>query len=100
VICLLEVSHHSHWSGFDRYLPGAASRPTETSNDISVATPLEGELASALVGLEASGTTVVVLNVVNSTRVTRLNSGDLLDGSGNGKAANQSDESSSELHDC
>jgi hypothetical protein len=88
------------WELRDSILPGTASRPTKTGNDISAAAPLEGELAGAQVVLEASGTTVVVLNVVDSTRVTLLNGGNLLDGSGKGKAANQSDQSSSELHDC
>lgn len=80
-------------------IPGAASFPAETSNDVSAAVPLEGELSSAQVGLEASGLAVVVLNVVDSARVTLLDGSRLLDGGSHGEAANQSDQSSSELHD-
>lgn len=80
-------------------IPGATGLPAETSNDVSAAVPLKGEFAVAQVGLEASGLAVVVLNVVDSAGVTLLDGGRLLDGSGHGEAANQSDESSSELHD-
>jgi len=54
--------------------------------------------------LVTSSTTVVVLVVVDSTRVALLDGkrlGSILDGSGDStKAANQSDESSRELHVC
>jgi hypothetical protein len=86
------------------HIPGAASVPTDTCNDIGVATPVQGEGTSVQVVLEPSGGAVVVLNVVHSTRST-LGKGDvlgsLLNGSGHGtKAANQSDQSRSELHVC
>ena len=83
---------------------GRTSLPAKTSNDIGAPVPLQGVLSSAEVGLVASGSTVVVLVVVDSTRVT-LGDGDglggILNGSGDStKAANQSDEGSSELHVC
>lgn len=85
-------------------LPGAASAPTKTSDNVSAAVPLQRESTGIEVVLEASGGTVVVLNIVHATGST-LGEGDwlgsLLNGSGNGtKAANQSDQSSSELHVC
>ena len=95
----MTVSHCKDQFGSEDIIPGAASGPAKTGNDVSAAVPLQRELASAQAGLEASGTTVVVLNVVDSTRVTLLDGSGLLNGSGHGEAANQSDQSSSELHD-
>jgi hypothetical protein len=82
---------------------GRTSLPAKTSNDISAAVPLQGELASAKVGLVAGSATVVVLVVVDAARVALLDGDGLgssiLDGSSDStKAANQSDESSGELH--
>jgi hypothetical protein len=83
---------------------GGTSLPTEAGNDIGAAVPLQRVLASAEVGLVASGSTVVVLVVVDSTRVALLDGeglGSILDGSSEStKAANQSDESGGELHVC
>jgi hypothetical protein len=83
---------------------GGTGLPAEAGNDIGAAVPLQGVLASAEVRLVASGSTVVVLVVVDSTRVALLDGeglGSILDGSSEStKAANQSDESSRELHVC
>lgn len=85
-------------------IPGAASAPAKTGNNVSAAVPLQRESTGVEVVLEASSGTVVVLNVVHATGST-LSEGDwlgsLLNGSGNGtEAADQSDQSSSELHLC
>ena len=85
-------------------LSGRTSLPAKTNDDIDAAVPLDGELAGAKVGLVAARGAVVVLVVVDATRVALLDGhglGDILDGSGDStKAANQSDESSGELHVC
>jgi hypothetical protein len=85
-------------------LPGRTGLPAKTDDDIDAAVPLHGELAGAKVGLVAASGTVVVLVVVDATWVALLDGhglGDILDGSGDStKAANQSDESSRELHVC
>lgn len=83
---------------------GRTSLPAEAGNDVGAAVPLQGVLAGAEVGLVTSSSAVVVLVVVDSTRVALLDGeglGGILDGSGDStKAANQSDESSGELHVC
>jgi hypothetical protein len=85
-------------------LSGRTGLPAETHDDIDAAVPLHGELAGAKVGLVAASGAVVVLVVVDATWVALLDGhglGDILDGSGDStKAANQSDESSRELHVC
>lgn len=83
---------------------GRTGLPAEAGNDVGAAVPLQGVLAGAEVGLVTSSSAVVVLVVVDSTRVALLDGeglGGILDGSGDStKAANQSDESSGELHVC
>ena len=83
---------------------GRTGLPAEAGNDVGAAVPLHGELASAKAGLEPSGAAVVVLGVVDSAGVALLDGhglGGTLDGGGDStKAANQSDESSGELHVC
>lgn len=82
-------------------VPGRAGLPAETSNNVSVAAPVEAELARVQVGLESSSTTIVVLDIVEatSTLVESHRLGNLLHrGSQSTEAANQSDESSRELH--
>ena len=85
-------------------LSGGTSLPAKASDDVGAAVPLHGELASAKAGLEPSGAAVVVLGVVDSAGVALLDGhglGGTLDGGGDStKAANQSDESSGELHVC
>jgi hypothetical protein len=83
---------------------GRTGLPAKAGNDIGAAVPLQRVLASAEVGLVASSSAVVVLVVVDSARVALLDGeglGSILDGSSEStKAANQSDESSRELHVC
>jgi hypothetical protein len=85
-------------------LSGRTGLPAKTDDDIDAAVPLHRELAGAKVGLVAASGAVVVLVVVDATWVALLDGhglGDILDGSGDStKAANQSDESSRELHVC